>query len=414
MNPRTLAWLAPLVLALPLAACGGGGGGGTPQQPPALGEPIHGLSTDELAAFQRGKALFERRFKPSEGLGPFYNTTSCRACHSTPASGGGAHLYRNFFLARFGDPTQPGQQLDFPTNVSAVVPAFGPTIPHTIATFSLEGGRHPIPATGPGGQPRQLAQRNGLAMFGVGLFEGVTQATLLSLADPNDVDQDGISGRMNTDLGSVGRFGVKAQSATIERFTRAPLMNQLGITSNPTGLDNLSVLQVSQDPSQPTIDHDAAPDPEIPPDELLDLIAFTRFLAPPAPKPFSAAALRGRTRFESLGCAKCHLPSIPSASGDLAAFTDLLLHDMGPDLADHIAAGAPQASTIDGPTTFHEFRTAPLWGVSHSGPWLHDGRAQTLEEAILAHGGEAQTARDDFAALPLIDRADVLAFLESL
>ena len=139
-----------------------------------------------------------------------------------------------------------------------------------------------------------------------------------------------------------------------------------------------------------------------------------RELAPPAPKPFSAAALRGQTQFDTLGCAKCHLPTITSLRGPLAAYTDLLLHDMGVGIADNIAAGVPQSSSIDGPTTYREFRTAPLWGVSMSGPWLHDGRAQTLEEAILAHGGEAQTARDAFANLPQADRADVLAFLESL
>lgn len=402
-------------LLLPLAGCGGGGGGGTPPPaPPALGEPIAGLTTAERAAFDRGKAVFERRFKPSTGLGPFYNTTSCRACHSTPVTGGGAHLYRNFYLGRFGDPTTPGQQFDLPNNISAVVPAFGRNISHVLADFSLTHERHPIPPVGPGNLPVQLAHRNGLSLFGVGLFEDVTEATLLALSDPNDSDQDGISGRVNTDLGSLGRFGVKSQSATIERFTRAPLMNQMGITSNPTGNDNLSVLQVSQDPSQPTIDNDSTPDPEIATDDLLDLITFTRFLAPPAPKPFSAAALRGQAQFETLGCAKCHLPSIASQRGPLAAYTDLLLHDMGVDLADNIAAGVPQASSLDGPTTFREFRTAPLWGVSMSGPWLHDGRAQTLEEAILAHGGEAQTARDAFANLPLADRADVLAFLESL
>ena len=419
-RPHLFPGRAPLaallaLLMLPLAACGGSGGGGTPPPaPPALGEPILGLTTTERAAFDRGKAVFERRFKPSGGLGPFYNTTSCRACHSTPVTGGGSHLYRNFYLGRFGDPTTPGQQFDLPNNISAVVPAFGRSISHVLADFSLTHERHPIPALGPGNLPVQLAQRNGLSLFGVGLFEDVTEATLLSLSDPNDSDQDGISGRVNTDLGSIGRFGVKSQSATIERFTRAPLMNQMGITSNPTGNDNLSVLQVSQDPSQPTIDNDSTPDPEIAANDLLDLIAFTRFLAPPAPKPFSAAALRGQTQFDTLGCAKCHLPTITSLRGPLAAYTDLLLHDMGVGLADNIAAGVPQSSSIDGPTTYREFRTAPLWGVSMSGPWLHDGRAQTLEEAILAHGGEAQTARDAFANLPQADRADVLAFLESL
>jgi CxxC motif-containing protein (DUF1111 family) len=414
MTPSTTR-LVLLATGLALLAGCGGSGGLPPAGPPALGDPIPGLTAAQLASFQRGRAVFERRFRPSEGLGPFYNATSCQSCHSTPVTGGGAHLYRNFYLGRFGDPTTPGQQFDLPNQISAVVPAFGPALPHVLATFSLTRSRHVIPALGPGNQPVQTAQRNGLSLFGVGLFEDVSDATIAALSDPNDADSDGISGRMNTDRGDIGRFGVKAQSATISRFTRAPLMNQMGITTNPfTGSTSVVIQQVSQDPDAATVDTDGVPDPELAPSDLDDLVTFTRFLAPPAPRPFDAAATRGQATFDALGCTACHLPSLPSSRGPLAAYTDLLLHDMGVGLADGMAFGIPQASSIDGPTTWREFRTAPLWGVSRSGPWLHDGRAESLDEAITLHGGEAQAARDAFLALAAGDRADVLAFLEHL
>ena len=112
-------------------------------------------------------------------------------------------------------------------------------------------------------------------------------------------------------------------------------------------------------------------------------------------------------RFDSTGCTKCHIPSLPSSLGPVDAYTDLLLHDMGDGLKDDIAFG-------DYPDSWREFRTQPLWGVSRSGPWLHDGRAATLDEAILAHGGESQAIRDAYAGLNPTEQAQIIAFLESL
>ena len=146
-----------------LAACGGGSAGvpaefrtGAPQK---LGDPIEGLDREEYEAFLRGREVFERRFKPSEGLGPFYNATSCASCHSTPVTGGSAGLYRNFYLVRRGDPRVPGAQIDLLDLPSAVVPSFGPRGPHAPAKFSLEGGRTIIPHADP---TVTVAQRNTL------------------------------------------------------------------------------------------------------------------------------------------------------------------------------------------------------------------------------------------------------------
>jgi CxxC motif-containing protein (DUF1111 family) len=401
-----------------LAACGGGGGGGggaaTPEASrPEPGGPIPGLTTAERAAFERGKLVFKRRFRPSEGLGPFYNATACASCHSTPTMGGSSQLYRNFYVAMLGTPP-----FQFPINglPSLVVPAFG-----TGNHFSTESGRIVIPQASPF-LPITVAQRNGIPVFGVGLFEFISDATIMSNADPDDtIVVDGISGRYNTDALGIGRFGVKAQSNNIELFTRAPLNNQMGITTDPLlgsgGVVSLSSarVQASSNPDDPTIDNDAVPDPELSTSDLGDLIAFSRFLAPVGQvRPFSEAAVRGEVLFEGLGCVKCHIPSLPSSRGPVAAYTDLLLHDMGPDLADGLSQGSPQASLTSPPTTENEFRTQPLWGVSLHAPFLHDGRAETLAEAISLHAGEAQAIRDAYVALTADEQADLIEFLEHL
>lgn len=405
------------------AACGGSGGGdggvlpgagSAPLRPLAaetLGGPIPGLTPPQLEAFRRGKEIFVKRFRPSEGLGPLYNATACASCHSTPEVGGSGRLYRNFYLAMIGTPPF---QVPLPGLPSAVVPAYGGS--NLGGTFSLENGRFVIPdkvdifdVT--------LAQRNAIPVFGTGLFEFVGDATILANADPDDLDGDGISGRVNIDHGDIGRFGVKAQSNNVERFTRPPLFNQMGVTSDPfdgsAGTVSLSsaAVQATVDPDLPLIDFDGVPDPEMSRDDLGDLIAFSRFLAPPDRLPFGPLEEAGEAQFLSIGCAACHVPSLESSLGPVEAYSDLLLHDMGAGLADGLHFGAIGPGGIDSRS---EFRTQPLWGVRLHGPFLHDGRAETLEEAVLFHGGEAQASRDDFAALSAHDRRAVLSFLEHL
>ena len=194
-----------------------------------LGDPIPGLTPEELAAFERGKVLFEKRFTPAEGLGPLYNATSCRSCHSEPVTGGSAQLYRNFYLAMIG--TAPSQLALFEAP-SPVVPAFGPHDLGGSLNFSLQAGRLVIPPDY-FGAPVVVGQRNAISVFGTGLFEFVSNATILANEDPFDANGDGISGRGNYDFGDLGRLGLKAQSNNIERFTRPPLRNQMGITTNP-------------------------------------------------------------------------------------------------------------------------------------------------------------------------------------
>lgn len=414
---RTSSLLGLLLLAL--SACHGKNRTPTitPDPDPTplqLGDPLPGLTADELAAFERGKALFKKRFGPSEGLGPLYNASSCEACHNKPVMGGSADLYRNFYVAAVGNPPF---QSNLPGLPSQVIPAFGT---QSQPTFSLEGKRVELVQEFEG-SPVVHAQRNSIPLFGVGLFEFVSNATILANADPEDGNGDGISGRSSGDAAGLGRFGMKCQSNNIEFFTRAPLKNQMGITSNPfkgvagtvSHAPGLAP-QGSGTPNAPTTDTDGVADPEISPQDLGDLIAFSRFLAPPQPRAFDESAQRGLAVFASIGCAKCHIPELPSSRGPVRAYTDLLIHDMGDALADNMNFGFPQASPSSLPHSGREFRTSPLWGVSHFGPFLHDGRAATLDDAIRLHGGEAAAIRDAYVALAESEREDLLAFLGRL
>ncbi len=380
--------LLALLLHFVLAGCGGGGG--TPViDSIELGDPNPGLSAVELAAFLRGKGVFERRFKRSEGHGPDFNASSCRACHEIPVTGGSSPLYRNFVIGQNSSPT------GVPVNAFE-----GNQL--VARTFSHERPmREVIP---PGTQV--VAQRNSPPIFGLGKLEAISEVDIAANADPFDLDGDGVSGVVSFEGARLARFGYKAQSASLVAFVRGPLFNQMGMTTDPlpASVAGLSVEFQAGAVDAPTRDNDGVPDPELPELNLRDLVTFVRQLAPPVPLPMDDEARRGEAVFAAIGCAKCHIPNLVTSGPPVLAFTDLLLHDMGPGLAD----GIRQATA-----TGSEFRTQPLWGVRHTAPFLHDGRADTLEEAILAHGGEAQAIRDAFANAPGADRAALLRFLET-
>jgi CxxC motif-containing protein (DUF1111 family) len=345
-----------------------------------LGDANPGLSAERLAAFERGQAVFERRFKLSDGHGPDFNTSSCSACHEFPVTGGSSPLYRNFFMARdaTGQNFFEGNQL-------------------VARTFSYV---RPIRESMAGATT--IAQRNSPAIFGVGSFERIRDLDILVNEDPNDANGDGISGIVNRDDGRVGRFGYKAQESGIEDFLRGPLFNHMGITTNPLSFAS----QLAQVPTtgNPTLDNDSVSDPEMLRPDLDDLFTWVRELAGPQPLPMDSEALLGEALFLSVGCGKCHIKNLATTGEPINAYTDLLIHDMGPALADGIVMSLASGS---------EFRTQPLWGLRHHAPFLHDGRADTIEAAILAHGGEGQQSRDTFNGLSTASRAAVLRFLET-
>ncbi len=373
----------------------------------------------QLEVFERGKAVLTRRFDASTGLGPAFNVEFCGACHEKPVGGGDAGLYRNFFLA--GKLTADGAFVFSDSDG----PAGG-----VLRVFNLGEGNRARPIVP--ADATIFAQRNPIPLFGMGLLAEIPEAEILSRADPNDADGDGISGRPNYDRGFVGRLGRKSQTVSVEGFIRGPLFNHLGVTTTPLTDEQRSQLPVDSStqaiqkavmkvavrpedklgpheqaaaPDSPTTDADAAGDPELTQDDLFDLVSFSMLLAAPQFDEPTEQTLHGNELFHDVNCSACHTPRLEGPRGPIPAYSDLLLHDMGPELADGIVMKDASGS---------EFRTQPLWGIAGSAAYLHDGRARTLEDAILAHGGEAEQSRDAFDALSRADKDDLIAFLESL
>ncbi len=398
------------LFAAPILGCADDDELGGPEVPDDIfapfGEALPTATDEQLEAFERGKDVALHRFTPDEGLGPRFNVDSCASCHFSPAPGGTAPRYRNFFLV--------GEKLDDGTFLMG--PREG-----ILHTYGIE--RFAPLRPGVDDAVNIFAQRNPIPLFGTGLIAEISEEAILANADPNDESGNGIAGRPNWDQGFVGRFGRKAQTVDIQGFIRGPVFNHLGITTNPlpeamaaqlpvpsNGDTTTGALETRRQaqaapPSEPLEDDDDVADPELTDQALFDLISFNMLLAAPPPDDATDASRRGEEHFQGIGCADCHVPTLASERGDIPLYSDLLLHEMGPDLADGIEMGVATGS---------EFRTQPLWGVAASGPWLHDGRADTLQEAIEWHGGTAAPARDRFQALNSEEKHDLIAFLHSL
>lgn len=383
------------LIALVLAACG-------PAEAPVSGEPgdpLPGLGEPELADFRAGAALFNRVFTPEEGVGPPFNENQCSACHTSPAPGGTTGFERVVKATRF---VAPGT-CDLLTHEGGENVRTQST--PLLRTLGVEGESLPPSAT-------EIGRFTAPFLFGLGLVEAIPDEAILAREDPDDDDGDGISGRAGrTADGRLGRFGRKAEVATIPEFNDTALRFEMGLTTPSlpveAGLDG-QPLPPGADP---------APDPEVDERSTELLAAFVRFLAPPRPSPARSPAhadtlAAGRRLFEAIGCTDCHVPSMRTGRSEIPAmdrktvalYSDLLLHDLGPDLAGVCGVGATPSET----------RTEMLMGLGHRDIFLHDGRAATLEDAILAHGGEAQRARDAFATLPWLRRQYVIWFLQSL
>lgn len=365
--------------------------------------PVDGLTAAELAAFVRGDREFGRPFAPSEGLGPIFNNVSCAACHSADGRGRIENA-----LTRFSIGLDPALELGGPQIQDKAIPG--------AAAERLPAGV-------------QVSVRLPPPVFGVGLIEAIPEATILALTDSLDSDGDGISGRPNwvtppdfvpaDEPGGgpearLGRFSRKAQVASILHQVAGAYHQDMGITSDFLPVENRNPLA-----SRATEASDRVADPEIPAGTVRAVVNYVRLLAPPAPGADSPSRRQGAALFGSLGCARCHVPELETGPNRIAAlaskpvplYSDLLLHDMGDGLADNRPDGSASGS---------EWRTAPLWGLrlmrrflNGDAFLLHDGRARSIEEAILLHGGEAETARDGFGALGPDARAAVLDFVGS-
>ncbi|WP_282021570.1 di-heme oxidoredictase family protein [Ruegeria faecimaris] len=433
------------------------------QDADAFSQPSGNLKFEQELDFKVGNGLFKKIWVSSpsstlasDGLGPLYNARSCQRCHikdgrgHTPNGpddgavsmflrvsipGGGAIDEIADYIATQPEPNYGGQmqdlalaghpaeyRLDITYEDLPVALSDGETVILRSPTYTAAdlgyGPLHP---------EAMLSPRVAPQMIGLGLLEAIPVQDLLAQADPDDADGDGISGRPNivwsTEYGEpmMGRFGHKAGMPTIMEQSAAAFAGDIGISSPlyPAGHGECTELQVDC-VGAPHGDND---DRVFEIDQLgMDLVAFySRNLGVPARRDIGdPQVLHGKQVFFDTGCASCHTPSYvthrmddrPEHSFQLIwPYTDLLLHDMGDGLADN----RPEARA-----TGREWRTPPLWGVGLTGQvsghtqFLHDGRAQSLLEAILWHGGEAQSARDTVVSMPKPDRDALIRFLESL
>ncbi|KQW32381.1 thiol oxidoreductase [Rhizobium sp. Root274] len=445
------------------------GGAGTSQ---------HGVSRDAFSQFapnitfaeeqdfKLGNALFTKLWvsspsstQASDGLGPLFNARSCQSCHVKDGRGHppeGGRDATSMFLRLARNPATPEERARLETLevMSLPDPVYGgqlqdQAVPGLSAegrmqirydeqAVTLAGGetemlRNPTYsvsdlAYGPLDPTTTLSPRIANPMIGLGLIEAIAEEDILALADPEDANGDGISGKAarardhRTGEIKLGRFGWKAQNASVRDQSANAFAGDIGISTpdDPRSFGDCTPAQVqcltSATGVQTRLGDTEAPDP------VLDLVIFyAKNLAPPARRDVGdAEVLRGKQLFYDSGCTACHTPKfVTSRKADNKAqafqliwpYSDFLLHDMGEGLSD--------GQTV-GDATGTEWRTPPLWGIGLTKAvnghtfFLHDGRARSLTEAILWHGGEATAARDLFAASAPKDRKALITFLESL
>jgi CxxC motif-containing protein (DUF1111 family) len=395
---------------------------GAPLDEDVLDGTIEGLTPAQSARHLAGDEEFGRRFSVSTGLGPVFVAASCEQCHVGDGKGHPA-----FNLTRFG------------RYVSGT----------TFDPMRSEGGPQLQHRAVPGYPPEVVPEgASGVAVFtapavtGLGFLDAVDDATLIALADPRDANGDGISGRLqihaSTELigrvlelesasmpdprargrriegGYIGRFGKKALAVNLLQQTVGAYHEDMGITSDLLSEDIFNPMAGNRT-------SDATPDPEASSSAVADVVFYLKTLKAPIRREADHPdVVEGEALFRAIGCAGCHVPTLRTGRSEIAVldqvefhpYTDLLLHDMGPELDDGYTEGRALSS---------EWRTAPLWGIglqeSFQGSaafFLHDGRAHTLEAAIELHGGEAALSRDGFRRLPGDARAKLIRFLRSL
>lgn len=369
----------------------------------AVDVPIDGLSADDVARFDDGDALFGLPFRAPDGLGPLFIRSACAACHEEGLRGAG--LVQKMAVVDESGAVAADQ--------SAL--AFG----HTIRRGLAAGATTPIEP--PPGIRTKLSIRIGPPVLGRGYLEAIADAEIERVAAEQAARGDAIAGRINRVAFSaipnpdttfsrhylgepnlIGRFGLKARIVTLDEFTADAFQGDMGMTSpmRPDELPNPDDLADDERPgTDVTIEH-------------IDRITF--YLRRIAIPKRVGLTTRGAQLFEQVQCAACHVPTLRTradypirqlADIDAPVYTDLLLHDMGEALADGITDGQAESAY---------WRTAPLIGLRFFRTFMHDGRAGSVEEAILAHDGEARGAADAFRALSAADRQILLSFVEAL
>ncbi|MEX2531040.1 MAG: di-heme oxidoredictase family protein [Gemmatimonadota bacterium] len=396
----------------------------TPELPPddsILDAPIEGLTPTQLRVHLAGDEEFGRVFTPADGLGPLFNAASCDQCH--PGEGKGHPL---FALTRFGRSTgevfDPLRERGGPQLQNRALPGWEP---------------EEVPA-----EATQVARFIAPSVTGLGYLEAVDDTTLLRLADPDDLDGDGISGRVSwidaegvvADVASLEAF-VQGSAPTRNRIVDGQIIGRFGRKASTVNLLHQTVTAYSEDmglttdllvrdlfnPRTGSFAEDEVADPEISSSVVSAVTFYLKTLRVPLRRNADdLQVLDGEALFGQIGCASCHVPTLRTGRSEIGVldrvefhpYTDLLLHDMGPELDDGYTEGSASSS---------EWRTTPLWGLGLSARFqggqefhLHDGRATTLQEAIEHHGGEGAASREAFRNLEPSARAALLAFLRSL
>ena len=263
-----------------------------------------------------------------------------------------------------------------------------------------------------------VAHRISIPLFGAGLVEAIPDETILALEDPDDKNGDGIRGRaaIVEDVGSgvkrVGRFGWKAQQATLLAFVADAYLNEMGITNDlfqSESYGNVRDEKLSTCKAVPRLED--VRNKRTGMRGIDDFENFAKFLAPPTRGPITPAVSRGESVFSEIGCSSCHVPQLTTGRGEnplfdrkpVPLFSDLLLHDIG------TSDGIEQAGAAA-----NEMRTPSLWGLRFRRPLLHDGSAPNIEQAIERHRAEAESVMSRYARLSPAEKADLLAFLKSL
>jgi CxxC motif-containing protein (DUF1111 family) len=386
------------------------------------------------AMAQAGEVLFKHNWTPKDplspggdGLGPVFNAPSCVACHHQGGAGGSGGLEHNVtsftVRGRPGQPAREGVVHAFavkPGNRPETLQDVDPSLPR-VSQPKLEqvvalAGRSNHCMQFPTGV--HISQRNTPALFGAKLIDEIPERVILAGARSqrlrwgmaNSEDESVPVGRaLRLANGRIGRFGWKAQMASLSDFVQAACANELGL-GNPGQAQPVPIYQPMATPR---------PGHDLTLEQCNQLTAFCASLARPVERlprdVTSEQAEAGKKLFGTIGCADCHTPNLGSVDG---IYSDLLLHRMGQDLVGGGSYGEPPMPIPDSPgregPSPSEWRTPPLWGVADSAPYLHDGRAATLDEAIRLHGGQGQRSATRFARLSDADKNRLLAFLKTL
>lgn len=361
--------------------------------------------------FVTGKALFEKQwvFAPastgaSDGLGPYFNARSCNECHQGGGRGEG-DIARTVHIADrvYGEQLQKYTRPGIPAEARISVRWSDPEVTRSLPVAAVEiTDLHYGPMRDPA-----VSLRFAPALYGLAELESIPASVIESMADPNDEDGDGISGRVNRlRNGEPGRFGWKASQPSIRNQVGRALSLDLGL-GNPVVHSGHGDCTSWQTACLDAPTGNDAGSLEVSEQALELLLAYVRGLKAPPPVDLSQPGMmRGSELFSGIGCAQCHFPEISSNEVTLAPYTDLLLHDMGPGLADQLTEESAAGE---------EWRTPPLWGLATMrGNFLHDGRARNLREAILWHDGEGRAARQAFLELNSDEQSDVFTFLGGL